>query len=84
MRIRETVDENNYEKSPPRACPGGNTMICTSSGSESFDIEHLAIAVVATGWAGDVRWHATAALRAALEDRCAPASGATAHFLTAF
>jgi len=56
----------------------------TSSASESFDIEHLAIAVVATGWASDVRRHAAAALGAALEDRCAPTGSATAHFLTAF
>jgi hypothetical protein len=56
----------------------------TSSASESFDIEHLAIAVVATGWASDVGRHPAAALGAALEDRRTPTGRATAHFLTAF
>jgi hypothetical protein len=51
---------------------------------ECFDIEHLAVTVVATGWARNVRRHLAAALRAALEDRCTPTLCATAHFLTAF
>jgi len=76
--------EKNYEKSPPRWVPGGNFWKINSNASESLDIEHLTIAVIATGWARNVRWHFTAAFRAALEDRCTPASGATAHFLTAF
>jgi hypothetical protein len=51
---------------------------------QCLDIEHLAVTVVATGWASNVRRHFAAALRAALEDRCTPTFGATAHFLTAF
>jgi hypothetical protein len=52
--------------------------------SESLDIEHLTVAVITTGRAGNVRRHLAAALGAALEDRCTPTLGATAHFLTAF
>jgi len=53
-------------------------------GLKCLDIKHLTSAVISAGWAGDVRWHFAAALWAALEDRCAPAVCATAHFLTAF
>jgi len=54
------------------------------TGSKSLDIKHLAIAVIATGRASDVRWHFAAAFGAILEDGCTPALCATAHFLTAF
>ena len=56
----------------------------TLPASESFDVEHLTVAVVTARRAGDVRWHPAAALGAALEDRCAPAGSAAAHFLAAF
>jgi hypothetical protein len=59
-------------------------QIARVKASQCFDIEHLAVTVVATGWAGDVRWHLAATFWAALEDRCTPALCATAHFLTAF
>ena len=52
--------------------------------SECFDIKHLTVTVVTARRASDVRWHFTATFRAAFEDRCTPAIGATAHFLTAF
>jgi len=51
---------------------------------QCLDIEHLAVTVVATGWACNVRRHLAAALGAALEDWCTPTLRATAHFLTAF
>ena len=56
----------------------------TARDSESLDVKHLAIAIVAAGRACDVRRHSAAALRAALEDRCTPAGSAAAHFLAAF
>jgi len=56
----------------------------TKAGSTDLDVEHLTVAVVATGGTRDVRRHLAAALRATLEDRCTPTLGATAHFLTAF
>lgn len=58
--------------------------VSTASGLESLDFEHLPTAIVSTRGAGDVRRHVRAALRAALEDGCTPASCATAHFLAAF
>jgi hypothetical protein len=51
---------------------------------QRFNVEHLAIAIIAARWASDVRRHFAAALWAALKDRCTPAVCATAHFLTAF
>jgi hypothetical protein len=68
----------------PRKTPGSGPSIITRAASERFDIEHLTIAIVAAGWAGDVRWHFAAALGAILEDGCMPTLRATAHFLTAF
>ena len=56
----------------------------TLPASESFDVEHLAIAIIPAGRASDVRRHFAAALGAALEDRCTPAGSAAAHFLAAF
>jgi len=53
-------------------------------GLERLDIEHLTVAIVAAGRASDVRWHFAAAFGAIFKDRCTPALGATAHFLTAF
>lgn len=53
-------------------------------GSESLDIEHLAVAIISARRASDVRWHFAAAFGAILEDGCTPALCATAHFLTAF
>jgi hypothetical protein len=50
----------------------------------NFHIEHLAVAIVATGWASDVRGHFAAAFRAVLEDWGTPTVRTTAHFLTAF
>jgi len=49
-----------------------------------FDVEHLTVTIITAGWAGDVRGHFAAALRATLEDRRTPTLRATAHFLTAF
>ena len=46
---------------------------------KAVDIEHLATAVESAGWAGDVRWGRSAALRALVELGRAPAVGATAQ-----
>jgi hypothetical protein len=49
-----------------------------------FDIEHLSVAIITAGWAGDVRGHFAAAFRAVLEDGSTPTVRTTTHFLTAF
>ena len=67
-----------------RDVSGRRSSECRKRRSQGFDIEHLAVTVVAARRAGDVRRHLAAALGAAFEDRCAPAVGATTHFLTAF
>lgn len=51
---------------------------------EGVDVEDLAGAVVAAGWAGDVARLGASAFGAGLEFRGTPAVGATAHAFAAF
>jgi hypothetical protein len=85
MDFREwPCGRDGYEKSPPEAHSERRSVEITQPTSEGFDIEHLTVTIVAARRAGNVRGHFAATLGAALEDRCAPAVRATAHFLAAF
>jgi hypothetical protein len=74
----------NTKNHRPGKTPDGDPSETMRAASECFDIEHLAVTIIAAGRAGNVRRHLAPTLRATLEDRRAPALGATTHFLTAF
>jgi hypothetical protein len=84
MRMHGWSWKNGCENERRQDFPGGDSLEIKHAASLCFDNDHLSVAIIPAGRAGDVRGHFTAAVRAVFKERSTPTVCTTAHFLTTF